>query len=223
MKKILSILCLIALCGSSLFAQKIVKIGNVKVVRTPVNSQARVAAPDVPTGLKQIFGNLGPRTNAYNASLGTMVAGPLSTIGSDQFLGLPFTPKVNAHVWQLRVAVLYLNTGGANQVNLSLYTDAGGIPGTLIGGPVTVMNVPPAGTCCALAIANLTAGVAVTAGTRYWVVADTPLSGTGSDFEGSWNWVIPKPLCAIDGADAGWYSTLGFVENPAGAVFATVP
>jgi hypothetical protein len=222
-KTVWTILCLIALCGTNLFAQKIVKVGNLKAVHSPVTAQARVAAPDAPAALKKIFSNLGPKKNAYNAFSGWLLAGPLNTqTGTDQFFGLPFTPKANAHVSQLQAALQYLGSG-ANQVNLSLYTDAGGLPGTLIGGPVTVMNLSNAGTCCALAIANLPTSVAVTAGTQYWVVADTPLTGTGSDLFGAWEWVAVTPYQAAIVADGGWFSFNGFEENPAGAVFGTLP
>ena len=220
-KKLATILCLIALCDLAL-AQKIVKIGKLKAVHSPQTTQARTPAPEAPQALKKIFGNLGSKTSAYNPSTGWLVAGPLSVNGSDQFFGLPFTPKVNAHVFQIRAAVLY-NGRGDNQVNLSLYTDGGGVPGTLIGGPVTVTNLPFAPTCCQLAIGNLATSVAVTAGTQYWIVADTPLSGPGSDFFGTWAWVSSSHLQAVIQNDSTWSSLTTEDQNAAGAVYGTIP
>lgn len=96
---------------------------------------------------------------------------------------------------------------GANQVNLSLYSDHSGAPGTLLAGPVTATNLPIYFSCCKLAVANFSTGVSVTAGTQYWVVADTPSSGTGSDFNGVWEWVGPSKstVGVSNGGGWGWF------------------
>src|SRR5450755_1283125 len=112
---------------------------------------------------------------------------------------MPFKPKANAHVSQIRAAVQYSGSG-VNQVNLSLYSDVSGAPGVLLAGPVTVKNLPTFFTCCELATANIPS-TAVTAGTQYWVVADTPSTGTGSDFYGVWAFVPPSK--SLVGADLG--------------------
>jgi len=52
-------------------------------------------------------------------------------------------------------------------VNFSLYSDANGVLGTLLAGPITVTNLPRTFTCCALAVANFAAAVPVIAGIRY--------------------------------------------------------
>jgi hypothetical protein len=166
-----------------------------------------------PAALQKIFSNLGPATDAY-ASGGWTLSGPTSGLRFTQFIGLPFTPTANAHVYVVRAAVQYQGSG-ANQVNLSLYSDASGVPGTLLAGPVTVKNLPTFGTCCTLAEAIFTAG------TQYWVVANTPTTGTGSDFEGVWDFV---PQSYVVGGDfgSGWTPILVFVQVPAGAVFGTI-
>ena len=128
----------------------------------------------------------------------------------------------NSHVLQVQVAIQYFGSG-ANQVNLSIYADSGGVPGTLLAGPVTVTNLPSAGTCCLLAVATFSP-LAITGGTQYWVVADTPLSGTGSDFSGGWAAVIKPdlPMATNCGSCSGWFS---FNANglAAGAVVGTIP
>ena len=110
---------------------------------------------------------------------------------------------------------------GANQVNLSIYGDAGGIPGSLLAGPTTVANLPDAGPCCTLAIANFTP-LPVTGGTRYWVVANAPLTGQGSDFVGVWDWDYKIMLFGGTNGVNGWFG-----ENadtlPAGEVLGTIP
>ena len=201
--------CLMALCSATVFAQNSAR----SFVHTREKSAIRVPAPDAPEGLTKIFGNLGPKTAAYDPLNGWFVGGPNS--GLDEFMGLAFTPKANAHVKQVQVAITYYS--GDDQVNLSIYSDAGGVPDTLIDGPVTVTNLPANGACCALAIANFPSGVAVVALTQYWVVADTPLSGTGADFLGVWEQVVkPQPFAFGNGV---WSPA----AVPAGAVYGTVP
>lgn len=214
MKKTAMFVFAIALCGASLQAQK------PKTVE--YEGVARFDAPAVePATLQKIFSNLGPATAAYQGSAWSL-NGPNSIAGSSQFIAMPFKPKANAHVTQVRAALQW-NSNGANQVNLSLYSDVGGAPGVLLAGPVTVKNVPVYFTCCKLAIANLPS-VAVTAGTQYWVVADTPSTGTGSDFYGVWSFIPPsKLLVGADLAGGGWFSFQATTQEPAGAVYGSIP
>ena len=127
-----------------------------------------------------------------------------------------FTSQTNATVTQVRAAIQY-NGFGANQANLSLYNDANGTPGVVLVGPVAVTNLPTFYTCCTLAVANFPhGGVPVTAGTQYWVVADTPLSGTGSDFYGVWA-LAPSGNGVAADVGTGWFAFLA--GQPAGAVY----
>ena len=157
---------------------------------------------------------------AYNDKVGFGLCGAGANCGFTQFVGMPFTPRSNATVMQVRVAVQY--NSGTNQVNLSLYNDVGGVPGTVLAGPVTVANLPSGGTCCTLAIANFESGVAVTAGVQYWVVANMPASGPGSDFNGAWDFLFPTASFGID-TGTGWFSSIGDLMGAAGAVLGTIP
>ncbi len=209
MKKLLLFVCLLALCSLSLFAQS--------------ESDAR---PDV--ALKKIFTNLKANPNAY-ALAGNGIYGPnFEGGGFGYYLAMPFIPKGNSTVKQVQVAIYY-GGSGANQVNLSIYSDSGNSPGTLLSGPVTVTNLGN-GLCCALALANFTP-VSVTAGTRYWVVADTPVTGTGSDFYGVWHLVAQgtTPQMAQCATPPGgtcnennWGPVQGLNEY-AGEVLGTIP
>ena len=111
---------------------------------------------------------------------------------------------------------------GANQVNLSLYTDVNGAPGNLLAGPVTVTNLALWGTCCNLTVA-IFPPVALTAGNQYWVVADTPLTGTGSDFYGTWDFVAPNLFLLAGDHGSGWSAFDGPNNNSAGEVLGTIP
>jgi len=54
------------------------------------------------------------------------------------------------------------------------------------------------------------------------VTADTPASGTGSDFVGGWNFIY-KTLLFGGNQGSGWYSAYGDEEELAGAVYGTIP
>jgi hypothetical protein len=215
MKRTLLFLCLLALCKLTLLAQ----IGDgPRDVSAAEQSASQVPPQEVPVALKTIYSNLGNKSDLYTCC-GFILTGPNSSFGFSSFTAMPFTPKSDAHVSQVQVAMQYRS--GANQINLSIYSDSGGVPGTLLAGPVTVTNLPTHGTCCTLDIAGFTP-VAVIAGTQYWVVADTPLTGTGSDFQGEWA-LSPKPIIpSVFDNGSGWYS-VNVDELPAGEVRGTVP
>jgi len=218
MKKPILFLFAIALSGLSLQAQ-------LKTVHKD-NPAFIGAAQAAPAALQKIYSNLGPSTSAYDND-GWELEGPGAYGGSSYYdvIGMAFTPAANATVRQLRAAIQY-DASGANQINFSLYSDSGGIPGTLLAGPVTVTNLPTFGTCCTLAIADISPGVAVTAGVQYWVVVGPPSSGTGSDFVGSWNFIPPPKANYIEGSNVdgdGWFSEGVFTSEPAGAVYGTTP
>lgn len=214
MKKTAMFVFAIALCSTSLRAQKL------ETVEWNAGFPLEGVEQDAPAALTKIFSNLGAPTKAYAGSA-WVVRGPNlpPPAPAEQFIALPFRSAKAAHVQQVSVAIQY--SSGANQINLSLYSDSSGHPGTLLAGPVTVKNVPTYFHCCKLATATFTSSVAITAGTQYWVVADTPSSGTGSDFNGTWSWVTSKATAGGD-QGSGWYS-FQTVENPAGAVYGTIP
>ncbi len=203
-------------CSLTLFAQT---EQSPRIVHVKEKSAIHVPPQEAPAGLTKIYSNLGSsKTDLYNDLSGWVVWGPHSSSGGPFFVAIPFTPKSNSHVSQAQVAVQYV--GGANQVNLSIYGDTNGAPGTLLTGQVTITNLSSAGTCCHLAVANFSP-LAVTAGTRYWVVADTPLTGTGSDFSGIWNIVVKTIPMGTDGG-GGWQPTNADVIA-AGEVLGTIP
>lgn len=210
--------CLLTICNLTLIAQTERFPRHLHVAE---KSALRVPPQDGPTSLKVIYGNLGKvNTDLYDDTGGWAVEGPSSASGYSESVALPFKPKSNSHVSRVRVAVQHI--AGANQINISIYADAQGLPGTLLAGPVTVTNLPEFATCCLLADADF-APLAVVSGTQYWVVADTPLTGTGSDFEGLWDGVVaPLIPMAANGNALGWTS---FNANSlvAGAVLGSIP
>lgn len=220
MKKTLLLLCLMALSNAMLFAQA---QHNARTSSTTEKSAIHVPSQDEPETLAKIFSNLGKsKTDLYLDTVGWTVNGP-NAMGftSYQWFGLPFTPKSNSHVSQVQAAVEWV--AGDNQVNLSLYTDAGGIPGTLIAGPVTVSNLGTFGTCCKLAVANFSP-TAVTAGTKYWIVADTPTSGAGSNSWDAWAFIPTLyPQSFFNNNNGKWLPVDGDAADAAAAVYGTIP
>lgn len=218
MKQLSLIVCLLTFCSPALLAQT---KSHPRILHALKNSDILVPPQDRPAGLKPIFSNLNKSlTYLYNQFDGWAISGPNSS-GGTSFIALPFIPKSNSHAVQVRVPVHYVGSG-ANQVNLSLYTDLNGAPGTLLTSPVTVTNLALSGTCCSLTVASFPA-VALTAGTQYWVVADTPLTGTGSDFYGTWDFVAPNLFPMAGDHGAGWYAFDGLNNNSAGEVLGTIP
>ena len=217
--RIFPFLCLLALCNLTLFGQT---RQGLRAVHTTEKSATHVPAQETPAELKAIYTNLGSKIDLYLDTDGWSLTGFNSYGGSSSAyeIGLPFTPKANSHVSQVRVAVQYYGSG-ANQINLSIYGDSNGAPGTVLAGPVTVTNLPDYGTCCTLTIANF-APLAVAAGTRYWVVANTPTTGTGSDFVGVWDWVSKIILFGGSNGVNGWYG-INTDSLPAGEVLGTIP
>lgn len=172
-------------------------------------------SPAVP--LKVIFSNLGPTpTNAYNDTGGFLVLGPTSFYGQAQWIAAQFTPKGNATVTQLQVAVEY-DFYGAKGIIVGLYSDVSGNVGTPLA-TAAASSMPDLGTCCQLVSVSIPA-TAVSAGTPYWVGV-TSDDVNAPDFVGAWdNANIPALASNID--EGSWSS---FTNNsPAFAVKGTVP
>ena len=168
-----------------------------------------------------LFSNLGPSaTNEYYDLNGYCVTGNnQSTCGTtEQWIAMPFTPAQNSHATMIQAAIGIL--GGTNQFQLALFNDVGGAPGASLK-TVEVHNAPTFGTCCTLVTASLgTPGVALTAGTQYWVVgmADDVHAPT---FSGAWAFTNFANV-GINSAQGGW-SSFQDTGAEAGAVKGTVP
>lgn len=204
----------IALCVTSVRAQQ------PEIVQWNAGFPFDGVAEDVPATMVKIFSNLGPAAAAYVGSAWVLDGPNAASASHESFIALPFKSKKAAHVEQVRAAVQW-DKSGANQINLSLYSDSGGQPGSLLAGPVTVKNLPAYFACCKLATATFASSVAIAAHTQYWIVADTPSSGTGSDFAGVWAFA-PSPLRVGSDQGTGWFAFQG-QEEPAGAVYGTIP
>jgi hypothetical protein len=191
------------------------------------NSGAKVAhtvrqgtvtpAQETSATLQTIYTDFGPTTTDYfNDTTGYYVLGPDNSVGdTEQAIGLPFTPKADAHVSQLQAAIGYIS--GTSAVDIGLYSDASGTPGTLLAAGHSP-NIPDFGACCTVVSVAITP-TAVTAGTQYWIVASSD-DTHGPDFTGVWQ---ASNLYNISGneSQSGWFT---FSANvPAGAAKGTIP
>jgi len=188
---------------------------GLKVAHT-VRQAAVTPAQETPATLQTIYTDFGPTTtDYYNDTTGYYVLGPDNTVGdTQQAIGLPFTPKADAHVTQLQAAIGYIS--GTSAVDIGLYSDASGTPGTLLAAGHST-TIPDFGACCTVVSVNIVS-TAVTAGTQYWIVASSDTHGP--DFGGVWQ---ASNLYNIAGneSDSGWFT---FSANvPAGAAKGTVP
>lgn len=218
-KRIFLLACLAAICNLYLFAQTVEQ-------PTRLHHKGKVAVyvppPEAPQGTTTIYSSLGTNPqNLYNYIDTWLVSGPNSVAVIADFIAMPFTPAADSHITQVRAAILWYGDG-ADRVNLSIYADGKGRPGKLLAGPVTVTNLPKSFTCCGLAVADFSS-VPITGGKQYWVVADTPKTGPGSDFLGEWAGAVsPVLLLAGNAEETGW---VAFNGNglPAGEILGTVP
>jgi hypothetical protein len=127
--------------------------------------------PDA-TKLYTIYSNLGSKTDTYDDTKGTVVSGPSSLFGQE-WLAQPFTPKSNAEVTEIEVAVSYF-TGRTNGVTISLNTDKSGLPGKALH-TWNLTNLQPFGFCCTLDVMDAK-GLKVIKSKQYWIVASTNTS-----------------------------------------------
>jgi hypothetical protein len=212
LKRAVSGLFVLMLASGVLLAQN----GGLKIAHT-THKGARKAAPTTLPKLTTIFSNLGPTpTNAYNDTTGYYVLGPTNSVGlPEQAIGVPFIPAATSYVKQLQVAVGWIS--GTSLVNVGLYSDNGGVVGTLLaGGEASIM--PAFGTCCNLVTVNITT-TQVLATTQYWIVA-SPDDTNAPDFTG----VFQASNLGIIGGDVGQEGWFSFTTNtPAAAAKGTVP
>jgi hypothetical protein len=152
----------------------------------PANLEDTPAETSASAGNVTIFTNLGhASTGPYAAGDGTIVSGNSVPFQPEVWQALPFMPRVAAHAKTLAAAIGY--NSGTKLVNLGIYSDSGGTVGTLLpGGQASTSEIPDFGVCCGLTQVSLPgAGVALTAGTQYWLVA-SPDNVNAPDFWGFW-------------------------------------
>jgi len=146
-----------------------------------------------------LFTTLGPN-GEYDPNSGWFVDG---SNYHNQVTAMPFTPAANA---QMTDAVLALGNyaGGNNPVNLYLYTDNGGQPGTQLATLTQHGVILPYDTGGGLVQFNCNGCGTVNQGTKYWLVAWEPDPNTAQ----AW-------MYAFQGHTGTWaFNLLGSVDGP---------
>jgi len=211
LKRALSVLFVLTLATGVLFAQN----SRLKVAHTV--HAGPIAPMQAPSSLKVIFSNIGPNiSNAYNDTTGYYILGPNNSVGlSEQWIGVPFTPRTASHVTELLVAVQWIS--GTKLVNVGLYSDSGGTVGSLLASAQS-SAIPTFGTCCQVVDVTIPS-TAVSGGTQYWIVASSD-DTNAPDFTGVYD-ASNLANIAGDVGLGGWFS---FTTNtPAAAAKGTIP
>ena len=195
-----NILSLTLLCSTMMMiCTRVLAQGSDRVPDVAITTASPLIYPlkSTPAGLVKLYSNLGSKTDAYDDNLAWVVFGP--DTGLQQWMAMPFTPKANATVRQIKVAIG--NEGGTNGVTLLLAADAGGVPGKTIH-KWEVKNLFTWGGCCSLDLAK-TSGLMVKKGTLYWIVAKT--DSTNSNAQDVWAYTWNHAMGNISyNLGAGW-------------------
>jgi hypothetical protein len=169
-------------------------------------------------GVRPIYTNIGydyPK-GRYISNTGWTISGPDSLVGQQFWIGAAFTPKKSGMVVEVDAALGYVT--GTMGFALNMYSDAGGVPGTLLAS-YNAKKLPIFGSCCDLVRAFNGTGVPVTAGSVYWITVET--TAKTADEWGVWNLhdvnqVDMGTNAANDGS--GWQPTQ-LLPAPSFAVF----
>jgi hypothetical protein len=138
------------------------------------------AQPDTGTKISGVLSSYPYGT--YFCCFGNTVAAGGANFPFQTWVAVGFTPASNATVTEIKASV---GTFGENSsgFELALYNDNNGVPGTQLKG-FHISSPPQYGTCCTLDVGKDNAGIPVTAGTQYWVVAKTDSKDV--EFLGGW-------------------------------------
>jgi len=130
----------------------------------------------LPPAAGVIYSNLAAKypDGLYFSGEGDTLSGPTSALGQQYWIAGAFTPTKSAKAMSVTAAIGYIE--GTDGITISIYPDAGGVPGNTPLASAVATNLPTFGNCCGLATATFSSGVKLTAGTQYWVAATTDSS-----------------------------------------------
>lgn len=154
-------------------------------------------APDnAPVTLKTIFSNLGKKypKGVYECCSGGGVAGPDNLYGDAmRWSAMAFTPTSGGTVKRVEVGAGWTNSG-TNKLAISLYSDAGGVPGSEIK-RWHATSLPIYTFCCNTVSVHSAVGTPVSAGVQYWIVLRT--DNTDPDTSVIWNYTTTNQVDAM--------------------------
>jgi hypothetical protein len=168
---------------------------------------------------KTIYSNLATKypNGIYFSGEGDTLCGPSCALGESIEVAGGFTPAASATATEVDAAVGYIE--GTDSITLAIYSDNSGAPGTALWSG-EAKTLPTFGDCCGLASAKIKGGLALTAGTPYWVVATT--NKKEATTFAAWNLATTNQITAAPAAyndnDTGWTSYTTILP-PAFAVY----
>ena len=183
-----------------------------RVLRFALILAAVLCVSSLPTWAGVIFNDFGSGYD-YNCCSGWTIAGPGSALGEFES-GMLFTAGISGTVSQIDLALSQVTGDGGATV--SLWTDSGGLPGSMMGS-WGVTAVPGFGGCCAVVTIN-TAAPTLVAGQSYFLVA----IADDISWE-AWNWNSQGVNGVfVENSGGGWSSfggeTLGAFDILSGGV-----
>jgi hypothetical protein len=170
-------------------------------------------------GSRALFNNIGLKypKGLYFCCFGLTISGPTSAVGFQSWIATKFTPDTDALVTEIDVAVEHAS--GANEVDIVLYADHGGLPGKKLKS-FKVTNLQGISGCCGLAVGKDRTGIAVTGGTPYWVAVITDKNGP--DMFGAWVDNTTDEISAgafATNSGSGWQAAGNIIPGAAFAVY----
>jgi len=161
-----------------------------------------------PKGATVIFDSIG--SGGYDCCNGWTISAVGSPIGEQIWTAIQITPTGNGKVKSIAAGVGYVT--GTNAAELAIYSDAGGVPGTMLWSG-DVSDLPAFGSTSTATVTAKVKKVKLSANTPIWVAVQT--DANSSDTWDAWNEseTTDAPLAQNDGA--GWTN---FGSNAAGAV-----
>jgi hypothetical protein len=220
--RILAVLLGTALAGSIAVADPlhgVILSKNGRVASVTHGSGFYVPPPPHNDGSVPVFSNIGTKypLGLYFCCSGATVSGPDSEIGFQSWPAMQFTPAADVSVTEIDVAVERIT--GTDEIDIGLYTDANGVPGTLLKS-FTATGLQGNGGCCGFAVGRDKQGIPIAGGTPYWVAVTTDTGAT--DTFGNWMFNTTDQLDAVPSAvnkGSGWVTNGGAVPAATFAVY----
>jgi len=158
-------------------------ITRVAPMASAVTSSAASPA-SLPFGSVFIHNNFGP-SDGYNCCTAWTVGASASVPGLFRAANA-FVPATSAWVTQIDVALS--NAAGTNNATISLASDNGGVPGTILGS-WSVANQPVFGSlsCCVVATIQTGRLIPLGAGRQFWLIVDGGPNVANNTWD-TWNW-----------------------------------
>jgi len=155
-----------------------------------------------------IFDSIG--TGGYNCCSGWTISGPSSLIGEQIWTADQITPTVSGKVTKIVVGVGYV--AGSNSAELAIYSDASGVPGTMLWSG-DVSNLAAFGSTSTTTVKAKVKGVKIKANKPFWVAVQT--DSNSSDTWDAWNQSNTTNAPLAQNTGSGWTN---FGSTLAGAV-----